>query len=103
MKKKTKILTVVSVIILLGLFIFLFFSKENAKLFYRIEPDNLIHDNDYFRVDNTLRRIYFKKGEQDTQLEEIPSINGHYFFLRGKKQIKIKPKLTGDIGFYTYL
>jgi choline-sulfatase len=84
-------------------FLLFFFSKDSGKNFYRVESDNLIQDNEYFRVDKILRRIYFKKGKQEIQLEEIPSINGNYFFLRGKKQIKITPGLTGDIGFYTYL
>ena len=105
MKKKIILISAIFGFIAIGILVFLllFFSKDNEKTFYRVEPDSLIHDNDYFRVDNTLRRIYFKKGKQETQLEEIPSINGHYFFLRGKKQIKMTPKLTGDIGFYTYL
>jgi choline-sulfatase len=105
MKKKTILISTIFGFIAIGVLIFLlfFFSKDSEKTFYRVEPDNLIQDTEYFRVDNTLRRIYFKKGKQETQLEEIPSINGHYFFLRGKKQIKITPKLTGDIGFYTYL
>jgi choline-sulfatase len=92
-------------LIAIGALVFLvfFFSKDNEKTFYRVEPGHLIQDTEYFRVDKILRRIYFKKGKQETPLEEIPSINGHYFFLRGKKQIKMTPKLTGDIGFYTYL
>jgi len=103
MKKNTILIGVIFILIAVVVLIQLFLSKEKAKLFYRVEPDNLIRDTEYFRVDHTLRRIYFKKGNQETQLEEIPSINGHYFFLRGKKQIKITPGLTGDIGFYTYL
>ncbi len=105
MKKNTILFSATFILVAAGILILLFLLKENTKLFYRVEPDNLIQDNDYFRVDNTLRRIYFKKGKQETetQLEEIPSINGYYFFLRGKKQIKLTPGLTGDIGFYTYL
>ncbi len=103
MKKNTILIGVIFILIAAGIFILLFLSKENTKLFYRVEPDNLIRDNDYFRVDNTLQRIYFKKGKQETQLQEIPSITGNYFFLRGKKQVKITPGLTGDIGFFTYL
>ncbi|UCH97197.1 MAG: sulfatase-like hydrolase/transferase [Candidatus Aminicenantes bacterium] len=103
MKKNIILIGMIFIVIAAGILVLLFFSRENAKLFYRVEPDNLIRDNKYFRVDNALRRIYFKKGNQETQLEEIPSINGHYFFLRGKKQIKMTPGLTGDIGFYTYL
>jgi len=88
MKKNTIPFSAIFILVAAGILILLFLLKENTKLFYRVEPDNLIHDNDYFRVDNTLRRIYFKKGKQETetQLEEIPSINGYYFFLRGKNK-----------------
>ena len=105
MKNKTILIRATFGLISIGILVFLlfFFSKDNEKLFYREKPDNLIRDTEHFRVDNTLRRIYFKKGDPETQLEDIPSINGHYFFLRGKKQIKITPGLLGDTGFYTYL
>jgi hypothetical protein len=79
MKNKTILISVILGLITIGILVFLlfFFSKDNEKSFYRVEPDNLIRDSDYFRVDNNLRRIYFKKGKQETQLEDIPSINGY--------------------------
>lgn len=79
MKNKTILINAIFGLIAIGVIVFLlfFFSKDNEKIFYRVEPDNLIRDSDYFRVDNNLRRIYFKKGKQETQLEDIPSINGY--------------------------
>ncbi|MCP5046071.1 MAG: sulfatase-like hydrolase/transferase [bacterium] len=81
----------------------LLLSKGAEKNFYRLEPLHMTLDTARFRVDKSLRRIYFKNGKSETELKDIPSINGLYFYLKGKKQIKLTPPLTGDTGFYTYL
>ncbi|MCP5048233.1 MAG: hypothetical protein GY940_13760, partial [bacterium] len=77
--------------------------KGESKTFIRMEPVHAPGDTTLFRVDKNLRRIYFKKGDRETQLEGIPSINGYYFYLKGKKQIRLNPPMTGEVGFYTYL
>jgi choline-sulfatase len=89
--------------LLIILFFFLFLTKDKGNHFYRMEPEHLLQDTDNFQLDKKLGRIYFKKGKKHVHLDEIPSIKGCYFYLRGKKQIILSSPLTGKIGFYTYL
>lgn len=81
-------------------------SGATSSPFHRTDTERLVQDGEHFRVDRSLRRIYFKKGDKETHLDKLPSIDASFFFLKGKKQIKIKPPagLTGkDIRFYSYL
>ncbi|NIM13413.1 MAG: sulfatase-like hydrolase/transferase [Candidatus Aminicenantes bacterium] len=103
MKKKSIFILAILVLIAAAIVILILLPDNKRTSFYRVEPGNFIQDSRYFRVDNTLRRIYFKKGKEEIQLDEIPSINGYYFYLRGKKQVRITPTVTGNTGFYTYL
>lgn len=103
MKKNIIFIFAIIVLIAAAMVILILLPDNKKASFYRVEPENFIRDSRYFRVDNTLRRIYFKKGKEEIQLEEIPSIDGYYFYLRGKKQIGITPTVTGNTGFYTYL
>ncbi len=102
--KKNTIFILAIVVLIAAAIIILFLLPDNKKTpFYRVEPGYFIRDSRYFRVDNNLGRIYFKKRKKEIQLEEIPSVNGCYFYLRGKKQVGITPTVTGNTGFYTYL
>jgi choline-sulfatase len=103
MKKNTIFILAILVLIAAAIVILILIPENKKASFYRVEPENFIRDSRYFRVDNTLRRIYFKKGKEEIQLEEIPSINGYYFYLIGKKQIRIASMVPGSTGFYTYL
>jgi len=71
--------------------------------FYRVKIKDFLPDTDHFKIDEQMGKIYFQKGTDKFQLNEIPTPDGYYFYLRGKKQIKLSPRFTGDIGFYTYL
>jgi len=76
---------------------------REEKSFYRVEPEHFQRDASAFKVDKTMGRISFQKGKDNLQLDEIPSPDGCYFYLKEKKQLVITPPLTGDIGFYSYL
>lgn len=81
-------------------------SGSNVPPFYRADSEQFVQDTQNFRVDHSLRRIYFKKGKEEVHLDKLPSIDASFFFLKGKKQIKIKPpaEMTGKgIRFYSYL
>jgi len=103
MKHKKITITFSIFIIITIIFLILFYTNKKEKSFYRVEKKNLIQDTQHFRVDQSRRRIYFKKEKQETVVEGIPSINGTYFYLKGKKQVVIPPRLTGAISIYTYL
>lgn len=92
---------VICLTILLLLFLFLFRPQE--KDFERIDLEHFSLDQKNFRVDERLRKIYFKKGKEETWLEELPTINGYPFYIKGKKSIKIVTGMNGKVGFYTYL
>jgi len=78
-------------------------SPNEVASFYRVPQHHLPEDHDHFRVDRQFRRLYFKKDNQETLLNEIPSIRAGYFYLRGKKQVILEPHITGNAGFYSYL
>jgi arylsulfatase A-like enzyme len=78
-------------------------SGGNDSSFRRAGQEHFIRDSEHFRVDQRLRRIYFKKGKKEIRLDDIPTINGSYFYLRGKKLVKLSPGLSGKTGVYTYL
>jgi choline-sulfatase len=103
MKRKTVITSAIVILIAAAIFILIFLAKDKQPYFYKVEPENFIRDARYFRVDHNLRRIYFKEGKEEIQLDEIPSINGYYFYLKDKTLVRISPKITGNIGLYTYL
>jgi arylsulfatase A-like enzyme len=84
MKKMTIIAASIIVIAAVS-FIVIFVSSGADKSFCRMPSKDLTRD---------LERI---------PMDEVPSRNGHYFHLKGKKQIKLNPVLTGDTAFYTYL
>ncbi len=81
-------------------------SSPPDTAFQRVDTDVLPQDNEHFRLDRSLQRIYYKNGSEEIHLDKLPSINASFFYLKGKKQIKIEPlpALTGaDIRFYSYL
>lgn len=104
MKKIAKTILPVFILITIG-FIIILFSPSGVwdENFYRVELENFQQDSKFFKVDKRTGRIYFQKGKHKFQLSEIPTPNGYYFYLNGKKQIKLRPKFISDIGFYTYL
>ncbi len=77
-------------------------GKGDAS-FYRAEVENFQPDTGHFQVDKQMGKIFFRKGKEKFQLNDIPTPNGYYFYLRGKKQLKINPQFSGETGFYTYL
>ena len=79
------------------------FSTKQTENFLRIEPVNNPTDTALFRVDKNLHRIWYKKGDNETQLEGLPSIKGYYFYLKGKKQIRVNLPMAGNVGLYSYL
>lgn len=83
--------------------IFTLFCSRGKKEFERIYPVNFSLDQKKFRIDERLQKIFFKKGNEETWLEEIPSINGCPFSIEGKKSFTIIPGNDGAVGFYTYL
>lgn len=90
----------VTIIILLGVCAC---GGKEEKSFYRVPAEYLPRDVNHFSVDKTMGRITFQKGREQIQLDDIPTPNGAYFYLKEKQQVKITPPLSGEIGFYTYL
>jgi choline-sulfatase len=78
-------------------------TRDAGKRFYRLEPSEMLGDERHFEVDHGQQRLFFKNNGEKELLEEVPTIQGSHFYLKGKKQVKISPKLFGRIGFYTYL
>jgi choline-sulfatase len=78
-------------------------SDQENSYFYRIPINQMMQDKTHFQLNKSLNRLYFTKGKVKQHLDNIPSINGSYFYLKGKKQIKLTSQLTGNINFYTYL
>lgn len=71
--------------------------------FYRAEVENFQPDTQHFELNKQMGKIFFQKGKEKFQLNDVPTPNGYYFYLKGKKQLKINPQSTGETGFYTYL
>lgn len=76
---------------------------NEKKTFYRVSPESFQNDIEHFNVDKKLGRISFRKGKDQFQLDDIPTPDGCFFYLKGKQQVKITPPVSGDIRFYTYL
>lgn len=83
--------------------IFTLYCSRSKKNFERTYPQNFSLNGKKFRIDERLQKIFFKKGNEETWLEEIPSIHGCPFSIDGKKSFTIIPRLSGAVGFYTYL
>jgi len=101
LKKIAKFTRFVFVVVSVG--ILLSCEAQGYRSFYRVELENFQKDVKNFKVDERLGRIYFRKGKDKFQLNGIPTPEGYYFYLKGKKQVKLTPQFTGEIGFYTYL
>lgn len=81
---------------------FLFGGKEGSS-FQRVDLVDFSLDREHFRIDEQLSKIYFKKGEQETWLQELPTIQGYPLYLKGKSVIHWQSSLTGDLGLYTFI
>lgn len=69
----------------------------------RIAEERLPRDNQYFAISPGRPQLVFRKDGREEILQEIPSIHGGYFFLKGRKSVALSPRLFGRIGFHTYL
>lgn len=78
-------------------------GDTNTTAFQRTTPETFQADTGYFKPDRMRARIGFEKGKEKFRLDETPVDDTCFFYLKGKKQIKILPQLSGDIGLYTYL
>jgi len=101
MKKMTKIILFAAVIVSVG--ILNSCQGRGDDHFCRVKIEDFQPDTEHFKIDKRVGKIYFQKGKDEFQLDDIPTPDGYYFYLSGKKQIKLMPRFTGDIGFYTYL
>jgi choline-sulfatase len=82
----------------------LILARQNApKQFYRLESRELFCENGHFEVDKKKSQIYLNEDGKKKLLEELPSGQCGHFNLEGMRRIEIAPKLSGRIGFYTYL
>jgi arylsulfatase A-like enzyme len=101
MKKMTKIFLFAAVVVPVGIFISC--QERGCDHFYRVRIEGFLPGTEHFKIDEQMGKIYFQKGKDRFQLNEIPTPDGYYFYLNGKKQIKLMPRFSGDIGFYTYI
>ena len=99
-----KFLKIFFIIIFLVIVLVLFFQfKNRSSSFYRVHLKDLKKYDKYFKLNRKLDKVFFKKGGKEVLLNEIPSIDGYYFYLKGNRNIKIIPEYVGEIKFYTYL
>lgn len=78
-------------------------KSEPQTSFFRLNPQVEQSRADYFKLDKPMGKIFFKKGGHQFELDNIPTPEGTRFYLNGKKQIKINPRLTGKVRLYTHL
>lgn len=81
----------------------IFLLSRAGVSFERVELPGFSMDQERFRVDERLQKLYFKKGGEETWLEDLPTIKGYPWYLKGRKSFVIIPGLSGEVGFYTYL
>ncbi len=103
MKKMIKIFLFAFAAVIVSVGIFISCQGRGDDPFCRVKMEGFLPDTKHFKIDEQMGKIYFQKGNDKFQLNEIPTPDGYYFYLRGKKQIKLTSRFTGDIGFYTYL
>jgi arylsulfatase A-like enzyme len=97
---KFSLLAIFTITVLLASFYLL---KMPEKSFYRVDFENFKEEKKYFRVDEEQGKIFFKRRKEETLIDEIPTIQGTYFFLNGSRDLKILPQLLGEVGLYTYI
>jgi arylsulfatase A-like enzyme len=103
MIRKWKFIVLLVLFLALTVYVFLPVLAPGGPEFDRTTLEEQERDTTHFRVDNALRRIYFKKNGEEKRLKDIPTINGSYFYLRGKKLVRFYPPLNGNIRVYSYL
>lgn len=102
MRKKIWMVLIIIPVLLAGIGIFFLMGGEEPH-FYRVDHHDLIKESKYFSTNKEQGRLFFKKSGKKFRLDGIPTLDGCYFFLKGKKQIKIKPRMRGDVGFYSFV
>lgn len=103
MKRKSWIYLTPVFIILLVLLVVRIMTGHDGPDFIRIKLLDVEPDSTRFRVNKQIGKLYFKRKDREIYLEHIPSIDGHYFYLNGEKQVVIEPRLTGNVGFYSHI
>ncbi|MBN2346478.1 MAG: sulfatase-like hydrolase/transferase [Candidatus Aminicenantes bacterium] len=86
-----------------GIVALLWIDREGGGRFSRLEANALPRDGKHFTVSEEHRRLLFTKDGRGEILEEIPTIDGGYFFLRDRRRVRITPTRRGKLGLYTYL
>ena len=104
MKRKNRGLTVM--LALLGAALLgglLWFHRGGQRRFSRVPEEQLPRDGKYFAISPERPQLVFREGGREEILQDIPSIHGGHFFLKGRRTVALSPRLFGRIGFHTYL